>query len=143
MTAIDLVDSTWVSAPAPRVAALVADPARWPRWWPGLALHEPLDRGVEGMMWRVSAVAETGGIACAGEAEVWLQPSLDGLTAHFFLRVDPCSGGTAVPDRLRRQVVHHYRTRAKLAFWEIADELDSGRARRLLATSLGPAASTS
>ena len=50
---IDLVDSTWIGAPAIDVAAVIADARNWPRWWPGLELEAAEIRGAKGVRWTV------------------------------------------------------------------------------------------
>jgi hypothetical protein len=126
--AIDVVDSTWLPAPAGVVAGFVADPANWPRWWPGLVLDVDESRGDKGVRWFVLSV---GGARdqLAGSAEVWLEPMLDGVVAHFFLRLDPPPGRRISP-RLRRRVIGHFRRATKEAFWALGDQLDPTRLTR-------------
>jgi hypothetical protein len=128
MPAIDVVDSTWFAARPARVAAAIAEPANWRRWWPDLALEVDEWRGVKGMRWLVrSATGVAAGLA--GSAEVWLEPTFEGAVAHFFLRLDPAAG-RAVPRRRRERVADHYRRLTKHACWALADELDPGRMAR-------------
>ena len=44
MPAIDVVDSTWICARPGVVAAIVAEPANWRRWWPELDLETGIVR---------------------------------------------------------------------------------------------------
>lgn len=127
MPAIDIVDSTWIAAPAATVAAIIAEPGNWPRWWPGLELEVTELRGPKGVRWDVPSVAGRPGLS--GSAEVWLEPLAEGVVAHFFLRLDPRPGRTASP-RLVAGVTDVYRRRTKTAFWALADQLDPARMHR-------------
>lgn len=133
MPAIDVVDSTWFAARPGAVAALIAEPGNWRRWWPELSLEVDEWRGEKGIRWRVPRV---GGAAAglSGSAEVWLEPMFEGVVAHFFLRLDP-PPGTRIRPRRRERIVEHYRLRTKRAFWAFADQLDPGRVARHTSTS--------
>jgi hypothetical protein len=137
VTAIDVVDSTWVAARPTAVAAIVAEPANWARWWPGLDLVVAEMRGDKGIRWTVRAASPRPGSRrvgdLAGTAEVWLEPAHDGVVAHFFLRLDPRDAG-ALSRRRAARVTRHYRARTKRALWAVADELDPGRLARLTAS---------
>lgn len=127
MPAIDVVDSTWIAAPPATVAAVVAEPANWRRWWPGLELAVHQWRAAKGVRWTVRSVAGRDGLA--GSAEVWLEPSAEGVVAHFFLRLDSPAGRTVSARRADR-ITDEYRRRTKEAFWALGDRLDPGRVRR-------------
>lgn len=131
MPAIDVVDSTWIAARPATVAAIVAEPANWRRWWPGLDLAVHEWRGKKGVRWTVQSVA---GTTLTGSAEVWLEPACDGVVVHFFLRLDDRSGR---PVRRRRalRIADTYRRRTKQVFWALADELDPGRVVRHTSTA--------
>ncbi len=106
----DLADDTFLAVSPPVVARAVRDPARWRRWWPDLALTVTLDRGPEGLHWRLSG-------ALRGTAEIWLEPYGDGTILHLYLRA-------GLSDRERAE-----RTRAwKRAVHALKDELEAGRA---------------
>lgn len=124
--AIDIVDSTWISGRPAVVAAAVADPSNWRIWWPDLELAVDELRGDKGVRWTVRRTSR----GCAGTMEVWLQPALDGVVAHYFLRLDPASGGPMRPGRVRRES-DRQRRRAKRVFWGLADRLDPGRIARI------------
>jgi hypothetical protein len=125
---VDLVDETFVVAAPETVAAVVHDPARWTRWWPDLDLTVFMDRGTAGIRWSVTG-------ALHGSTEIWLEPVLDGVVLHYFLRADDGLGvaagdgqGTArsrrASDRLRDR-----RARAwKRSVSSLKDELEAGRA---------------
>jgi hypothetical protein len=127
--AIDVVDSTWLAARPQVVAALVADPGNWRRWWPDLVLEVDEWRGNKGVRWLVPAVTDTRA-GLVGSAEVWLEPMFDGVVAHFFLRLDPPPGRRLRARRAAR-IADGYRRRTKQAFWALADQLDPGRTVRL------------
>jgi hypothetical protein len=126
---IDVVDSSWLAASPSTVAALVAEPANWRRWWPGLELVVDEWRNEKGVRWTVASVGAGRGARLSGSAEVWLEPMFEGVVAHFFLRLDAAPGR-----RLRRteaeRVARRYRLRTKEVFWALADHLDPGRLSR-------------
>jgi hypothetical protein len=133
LPAIDVVDSTWFAARPTVVAAIVAEPGNWRRWWPDLVLEVDEWRGDKGMRWTVpSARGRAAGLS--GSAEVWLEPMFDGVVAHFFLRLDP-PAGRGVSDRKRDRITRDYRLRTKNAFWALADQLDPERLARHTSTS--------
>ncbi len=133
MPAIDVVDSTWFAARPAAVAAIVAEPGNWRRWWPDLGLEVDEWRGEKGIRWRVPRVGGTAA-GLAGSAEVWLEPMFEGVVAHFFLRLDP-PPGRRLPERRRGRITRYYRLRTKQAFWGFADQLDPGRVARHTSTS--------
>lgn len=116
MTQVDVVDETWIAAPPHRVAACVAEPARWRRWWPSLNLDVDQRRGAEGVRWFVRG-------PWTGSMEVWLEPDCDGVRVHYFLRLDP-PGGRRLPHRRSQREVLAHRRRAKQVFWALKDELE-------------------
>jgi hypothetical protein len=130
--AIDVVDSTWFAARPSAVAALMAEPANWRRWWPDLTLRVEEWRGDKGVRWLVSSVA-AGGPRLTGTAEVWLEPMHEGVVAHAFLRLDTGTG--RLGRRRRERLIRRYRLRTKQAFWALADQLDAGRVARHTSTS--------
>ncbi len=80
--AVDIADDTYVARPPAEVAAAVADPARWRRWWPDLALEVTRDRGIKGVQWAVRGDLR-------GSMELWLEPVGSGTVVHWYLRADP------------------------------------------------------
>lgn len=128
VVAIDVVDSTWLAAPPATVAAVVAEPANWRRWWPQLTLEVDEWRGTKGVRWLVPAVAGAGA-GLAGTAEVWLEPMFEGVIAHVFLRLDP-PPGRELGVRRSRRITDDYRRRTKQVFWALADQLDVNRFTR-------------
>jgi hypothetical protein len=132
--AIDVVDSTWFAARPATVAAIVADPPNWRRWWPELVLEVDEWRGEKGVRWLVPSIGRSAaGAGFAGSAEVWLEPMFEGVVAHFFLRLDPPPGRRVSARRCDR-IAAHYRRRTKQAFWALADQLDPGRVARHTST---------
>ena len=132
MPTIDVVDSTWFAARPTAVAAIVAEPANWRRWWPDLDLAVDQWRGVKGVRW---VVRSAGGRAAgmSGTAEVWLEPMHEGVVAHVFLRLDP-KDGQDVPRSAAERITRDFRLRTKKVFWALADQLDPGRLDRLTGT---------
>lgn len=126
MPAIDIVDSTWICGRPAAVAMAISDPSNWPLWWPDLDLAANELRGDKGVRWTVRRTDR----GWAGSMEVWLQPVLDGVVAHYFLRLDPPSGTRMRPGRLARETDRH-RRRAKQVFWALADRVDPGRIARI------------
>ncbi len=129
MPQIDVVDSTWVGAPAAEVGAVIADPRNWPQWWPRLELDLAEARGVKGVRWTVRS-AERGRMA--GSMEIWLEPDPNGVVAHYFLRLDRRDGGPVSRGR-RERIVRRYRARAKQVLWAVGDAVDPGRMARIAA----------
>lgn len=114
--AIDIVDETFIVADPATVAAVVADPASWRRWWPDLRPEVTRDRGVKGMQWAVRG-------AVVGSMEIWLEPYGDGVIVHYFLRADPSEGRRRGGPRLagRRTLAWKHHVHA------LKDRLEAGR----------------
>jgi hypothetical protein len=89
------MDETFLAVPPKAIAAALAEPAAWRRFWPDLELSLYLDRGDQGLRWTV-------GGALVGTMEVWLEPLLDGTVLHYFLRADPPAEGSASARRKRQ-----------------------------------------
>lgn len=125
---IDLVDETFLAVPPASVAPVVADPARWRRWWPDQHLTVFLDRGEKGIRWSVSG-------AVVGSSEIWLEEFRDGTILHYFLRADPTQRGTAnvaepigdSPAQQRRaaRLRSDAATSWKRHVWALKDELEA------------------
>ncbi|HJQ44479.1 MAG TPA: polyketide cyclase / dehydrase and lipid transport [Jatrophihabitantaceae bacterium] len=125
MPAIDVVDSTWICARPAAVAAVVAQPSNWRRWWPDLVLDVDEWRGDKGVRWTVRAPKDR----AAGTMEVWIEPADDGVVVHYFLRMDPVAGRLSA--RRAASVVDARRRRVKQVFWALGDQLDPGRLARV------------
>jgi hypothetical protein len=82
VASVDVVDETFLTVPPAVLAAELARPGAWRRWWPDLDLAVDTDRGEKGVRWTVTG-------ALVGSMEVWLEPVLDGTVVHYFLRADP------------------------------------------------------
>ena len=127
MTAISLSDETFIVAAPAQVASAISVADRWRYWWPALTLTVYEDRGVKGVRWTVTG-------ELVGSAELWVEPHLDGVILHYFLRVDPAVPGQ--PSTARSQ--HHsprqrralarmerrYATSWKAKVWALKDELE-------------------
>jgi len=127
---VDLVDETFVVVDRARLAAVVADPQRWRRWWPDLEVTVFMDRGLDGIRW--SAVGDY-----VGSVEIWLEPHGDGVLVHHYQRLDPVDPRTGSPrgessdlaGRRRAGRERGRRARAwKRTIWALKDELEDGRA---------------
>lgn len=117
---IHLIDETWIAAPPPAIAAVVADPDNWPTWWPELRLSVTRNRGVKGMQW---AARSGGQPALVGTAEVWIEPFAEGAVVHHYLRLD-AADGTRLSRRRAVRLQRSLAWQAKRAFWPVKDELE-------------------
>ncbi len=117
MPVLDLSDETFLVAAPARVAAEVARPEQWARWWPDLRLAVFMDRGVHGLRWSVAG-------ALVGSSEIWLEPVLDGVLLHYYLRADLAAGtrGHGI-SRVRHQRATHW----KQHVWELKRRLEGDR----------------
>ena len=115
---VHVSDDAFIAVPPAVVAAVVADPARWSRWWPGLTLQTSRDRGVKGRQWVVSGPLR-------GTAEIWLEPWRDGTIVHLFLRLEPAGAGRA-PRRVAREREER-QLWWKRQVYALKDELEAGR----------------
>ncbi|NNH72181.1 polyketide cyclase / dehydrase and lipid transport [Nocardia uniformis] len=119
MSSIQVADQTFVAAPGAAVADVLADRARWRRWWPDLTLAVREDRADKGIRWTVSGPV-------TGTMEVWLEEMLDGVILHYFMHAEPPSSTNfsmrdlAAANRARRVAGR------KMAF-EIKARLEAGR----------------
>lgn len=121
MSQIDLMDETWIRAPLPGVADAVADTLNWAGWFPDLNLCLHQLRGPLGVRWWV---APSGRRRLVGSMEIWLEPSLDGVLLHYFLRLDR-DDARALRPVARRRIERACVTAAKRAFFALKDELES------------------
>ena len=129
MAAVDLVDETFVVADRAVLAAEIADPAAWARWWPELTLTVFMDRGLDGIRWSVS------GEWC-GSLEIWLEQVGDGVLVHHYVRLDRADPATGAPraqpgDARGRRTASRARARRarrwKRSVWELKDRVEQGR----------------
>ncbi len=130
MPKVDLVDETFIVCARQSIAAAVAEPVRWGQWWPDLRLSIFMDRGLDGIRWSM-----TGGLV--GSCEIWLEPVLDGVLLHHYLRGDMAAGarrpGSSSPssDRVADRVADRERRRRARSWkrhaWALKDELEAGR----------------
>ncbi|MGD9989772.1 polyketide cyclase / dehydrase and lipid transport [Pseudonocardia sp.] len=118
------MDETFLVVTRPRLAAVFADPAGWPRMWPDLRLRTVSDRGAQGMRWTVTG-------ALVGSMEVWLEEVLDGTVLHYYLRADGAGpDGAPVPLPPRRAAAEARRRHraAKALALALKRVLEGGRA---------------
>ena len=115
VSALDVVDETFLAAPPAAVAARMAGERRWRDWWPDLRLTVVHDRGPQGVRWTVAG-------ALRGTMEIWLEPVLDGTVLHLFLRSELPDGADVGAEVGRR------RRQAKAVAFELKADLEAGRA---------------
>lgn len=129
MPLVDLVDETFIVVERSPLAAVVSDPGRWRRWWPDLDLVVFMDRGLDGVRWSMTG-------SLVGSCEIWLEPALDGVLLHYYLRGELTgSSSTAIrplPDSPKGwRVAARERRRRALTWkghaWALKDELEAGR----------------
>ena len=118
--AVDIVDETFIVADPATVAAVVADPASWRRWWPDLRPEVTRDRGVKGMQWAVRG-------AVVGSMEIWLEPYGDGVIVHYFLRADPPDGSRTGLPRGAARLAGRRTVAWKRHVHALKDRLEAGR----------------
>jgi hypothetical protein len=103
------------------VGRAVADPANWRRWWPDLRLTVVEDRGPVGHRWTVTG-------ALTGTMEVWLEPALDGVIAHYFLHAEPSGAAAWQLARMNlAKLTHQRRLAGKEMAFELKRVLEAGR----------------
>ncbi|MTE14035.1 SRPBCC family protein [Nocardia aurantiaca] len=120
MSSIQVADQTFVAAPGSAVAEVLADRARWRRWWPDLQLQVREDRGDKGIRWTVSGGAD-------GTMEVWLEPMLDGVIMHYFMHAEPRGGIEGMSGRKLLALNRTRRVAGKVMSFEIKARLEAGR----------------
>lgn len=129
MPSVEIVDETVIVVSRGTLATVVADRARWLGWWPGLEATVVVDRGLDGLQWRLD-----GGLV--GRAEVALMPVREGVLLRYVFAADPAAPGSRTrPRRLpdsphgRRELAALHRRHAlawKAAVWSLKDELEAG-----------------
>ncbi|MGZ5415426.1 MAG: hypothetical protein ACXWDC_10075 [Aeromicrobium sp.] len=82
MPALDVVDQTFILAPATELRDIFCDEQAWKALGMNLRCYE--DRGIDGKRWTLSE-------SLTGTAEVWLEPSHDGVIVHVYIQADPRS----------------------------------------------------
>ena len=114
---VDIVQETFVAAPPAVVAERLARPDVRLALWPDLAVAVARERGVEGQRYAVTAPG------WAGSAELWLDPCLDGVLVHAYLRLDRAAPGA----RPRHREYRRRDAAMRRALWTVKDELEAGR----------------
>jgi len=113
MGQLNLASATFMVGSLAEVAREISDPSTWAEWASGLELTVDEDRGTSGVRWRVAG-------AVTGTAEVWLEPVMDGVVVHWFLRGE---GRSAASSREVR-----YRGAWSRYVFALKDRLEEGRA---------------
>jgi hypothetical protein len=119
VNSIQVADQTFVVGPASAVAAAVAVPEKWRRWWPDLQLEVREDRADKGIRWGVTG-------ALAGTMEVWLEPMLDGVVLHYFLHAEP-AGDPGWSLRAQPAANRARRVAGKRMSFEVKATVEAGR----------------
>lgn len=119
MSSIQVADQTFVAAPGALVGEVLADKARWRRWWPDLQLGVREDRADKGIRWTISGAA-------TGTMEVWLEPMLDGVILHYFMHAEP-KGVEAMSVRQLMAANRAWRVAGKKMSFEVKARLEAGR----------------
>ena len=115
------MDETYVVVERTRIAAVVADPARWRQWWPDLHLRVVEERGAQGIRWAVAG-------PLTGTMEIWLEPMLDGVLLHYFVHAEPAGASAHDLSRMNlAKTVHRRRVAGKKMSFEIKAELEATR----------------
>ncbi|BBX96898.1 polyketide cyclase / dehydrase and lipid transport [Mycobacterium lacus] len=121
MYSIQIADETFVAADGARVAAAIADRSSWRRWWPDLRLTVTEDRGDRGIRWAVAG-------ALTGTAEVWLEPSFDGVLLHYYLHAEPTGAAAWQLARMNlAKMTHRRRVAGKKMAFEVKATLERSR----------------
>lgn len=107
---VDIVDETYIHAPAQTIRPTLTEPGWCANVWPHLALTVARDRGDMGVRWVV-----TGQVV--GEMEVWLEPFRAGTIVHHYLRG---TRGARAP----RDVSARHSVRWKRAIHALKDRLE-------------------
>jgi hypothetical protein len=123
VTLFNVADDTFIVADAGVLAALVADPVRTREWWPDLELKLTRDRGRLGREWLVEG--SWSGIRWCGSMEIWLEPVLDGVIVHHYVRWDPV-GEPLSASRVRRLAARYAHFWKRVVF-SVKDEFEAGR----------------
>jgi hypothetical protein len=83
---IELVDDTFIAAIPTLVHNAFVRRCAANEWWPTWSVTVFMDRGQLGSRWSVTGAVD--GLPAVGSAEIWLEPVLDGIVLHHFLRLD-------------------------------------------------------
>ena len=131
-------DAAFVRAPRAQIHPVVAEPAEWVAWWPGLSLRQagpgfaaslrPPGVGRRVRTWNARVtknrrdlgvtLAYTGGLE--GEAEFYYLDEPAGTVVHYVLRA-------AVPDRGWRSAVRDHRAGVRAGLHAMKDRFEAGR----------------
>lgn len=80
MPLLDIVDSTFIVAPASELRTILCDETRWHALGMPVSCYD--DRGVRGKRWKLERTL-------TGTAEVWLEEAYGGVIVHCFVQADP------------------------------------------------------
>jgi hypothetical protein len=117
---LELVDETFLAATPDVVYRAYRERCAAQAWWPDWSLTVFMDRGQKGTRWSVSGPVD--GRAAVGSAEIWLEPVLDGVVLHHFLRLD-----VAATPRCCARAARRYAVAWKQQMAAFKDDLERGR----------------
>jgi hypothetical protein len=129
---VELVDETFLAAAPTVVHEAYRQRCAAHAWWPDWSLTVFMDRGAQGTRWSVSGPLD--GLPATGSAEIWLEPVLDGVVLHHFLRVDVAAAPRRC-GRARRRYVRAW----KQQMARFKDALEAGRPPGSAAVGSSPA----
>ena len=118
-----IADDTFIVADPSVMAELVTDPARITLWWPHMNLVVTKDRKALGRHWQVDG--RWANVEWTGSMEMWLEPKLDGVIVHHYVRWD--SVGRAPDHRKMSRLARRYATWWKGQVLALKDEVEFGR----------------
>jgi hypothetical protein len=130
---IELVDETFVAAVPTMVYDAFVVRCAANAWWPDWSSTVFMDRGRQGTRWSVSGAVH--GLPAVGSAEIWLEPVLDGVVVHHFLRLEVA----ASPRRCAR-AQRRYALAWKQQLAAFKDRLEADRTPGSAAVGSSPAA---
>jgi hypothetical protein len=121
VSSIQVADEMFVAADGALVGAAVGDRAKWRRWWPDLNLQVVEDRAEKGIRWAVTG-------ALTGTMEIWLEPTLDGVTLHYFLLAEPTGVAAWQLAKMNlAKMTHRRRVAGKKMAFEVKTTLERSR----------------
>ncbi len=123
MGLFNVADDTFIVADPAVLARVIADPVRTAAWWPELTLVVTKDRGLLGRHWQIDG--QWADVRWTGCMEMWLEPKLDGVIVHHYVRWDPV--GEALDQRDLTQLTKRYATWWKRQVFALKDEVEAGR----------------
>jgi hypothetical protein len=123
VSSFNIADDSFIVVEPAALAEVIADAERVAQWWPRMTLVLTRNRGPKGREWRVQG--DWSGVSWTGSLEIWLEPNLDGVVLHHYVRWDPIAGPLSARDAAR--LTRRYATSWKRTALALKDELEAGR----------------